>query len=233
MIARACRVPNHSALPHVFHKGVRFILGLKVQFSGIPSDQQPTLYVSNHISYLDVFVLGDIKAFFVAKSEVAGWPILGHFSKYQNTIFIERKPSKARGSLKVLQQHIIKGNSLILFPEGTSTNGMHVEPFKSSLFETVNIRGSDKQNIDIPIQPITVAYTHQNGNKMNQQMLDHYAWYASMPFASHFFTLFVLKKVNVKVHFHPVCYLSSFESRKQCAEHCENIVSVKLDEFVR
>lgn len=232
VLARTCRVPNHDALPHVFHRGVRFILGLKVQFSGDLSKQQPSMYVSNHISYLDVFVLGDIKAFFVAKSEVANWPILGHFSKYQNTLFIERKASQAKSTLNVMQQHIANGNSLILFPEGTSTDGIHVEPFKSSLFEAVNLQDRDNQVIDIPIQPITVAYTDQNGNKMNQDMLDHYAWYGTMPFAPHFFKLFALKKVNVKVHFHPVCYLSDFDNRKQCSEHCQKLVSAKLDEFM-
>ncbi len=231
IIARAFRVPNHTRIPHVFHQGVRVILGLSVRFTGAESKQHPSLYVSNHISYLDIFVLGNIPAFFVAKSEVANWPILGKYAKYQNTLFIDRKAGKTKHSLAVMQQHIIDGNSLILFPEGTSTDGVHVEPFKSSLFEAVNLESDTAQVQAIPIQPITVAYTHQAGNKMNQTMLDHYAWYADMPFTPHFFKLFALKKVDVIVHFHPVCYLSDFDTRKECADHCQKLVATKLDQF--
>ncbi|MBX2847793.1 MAG: 1-acyl-sn-glycerol-3-phosphate acyltransferase [Acidiferrobacterales bacterium] len=236
IVARACKIPNHTRIPHVFHHGVRVILGLKVQFSGEVSKSKPTLFVSNHISYLDVFVLGNIPAFFVAKSEVAGWPVLGHFAKYQNTLFIERSAGKTRQSLQTMKSHIREGNSLILFPEGTSTDGVHVKPFKSSLFEAVNLKSDSQPNKDdlnrASIQPLTIAYTHQNGNKMGQTMLDYYAWYNEMQFLPHFLNLFALKNVDVKVHVHPVCYLDDFETRKQCAEYCQALVAAKLDEFL-
>ncbi|NNC99251.1 MAG: hypothetical protein HKN85_03625 [Gammaproteobacteria bacterium] len=77
-----------------------------------------------------------------------------------------------------------------------------------------------------------MAYTHQAGQKMNKAMRDYYAWYAKMPFGGHFASLFILRKVDVKVHFHPVCYLDDFATRKQCAEHCENLVAEQLQLFV-
>jgi 1-acyl-sn-glycerol-3-phosphate acyltransferase len=218
----------HREVPHYFHRGVQFILGLKVSYSGELNSHKPSLYVSNHISYLDIFALGGIRAYFIAKSEVANWPILGPLARFQNTLFIERAPGKARQQLSIMQDHLSSGNSLILFPEGTSTDGVHVEPFKSSLFEAANLENS----APVPIQAITVAYTHQAGVKMNQAMRDHYAWYAKMPFGSHFGGLFVLQKVDVIVHFHPVCYLHEFESRKLCSMHCEQLVSSKLLELV-
>ena len=219
---------THREIPHYFHRGVQFILGLNVSFSGEPNRDQPTLYVSNHISYLDIFALGGIRAYFIAKSEVANWPVLGPLARFQNTLFIERAPGKARQQLSIMQDHLASGNSLILFPEGTSTDGVHVEPFKSSLFEAANLPNS----APLPIQAITVAYTHQAGRKMNQPMRDHYAWYAKMPFGSHFRGLFVLQKVDVNVHFHRVCYLHEFESRKLCSMHCQQLVSCKLLELV-
>lgn len=219
---------SHREIPHYFHRGVQFILGLNVSFSGELNRDKPTLYISNHISYLDIFALGGIRAYFIAKSEVANWPVLGPLARFQNTLFIERAPGKARQQLSIMQDHLGSGSSLILFPEGTSTNGVHVEPFKSSLFEAANLPNS----APVPIQAITVAYTRQAGRKMNQAMRDHYAWYAKMPFGSHFRALFVLQKVEVNVHFHPVCYLHEFESRKQCSMHCEQLVSSKLLELV-
>jgi 1-acyl-sn-glycerol-3-phosphate acyltransferase len=129
-----------------------------------------------------------------------------------------------------MQDHLAAGNSLILFAEGTSTDGTYVAPFKSSLFEAAHL--SSQSSKAVPIQAITIAYTHQAGRRMNQSMRDYYAWYAKMPFAPHFRNLFALKKVDVKVHFHPVCYLHEFNSRKLCSAHCEQLVSDKLKEFI-
>lgn len=228
-LAKLLRIPNYTHLPHVFHHGVCFIFGFRRHFSGDLHAARPTLYVSNHVSYIDIFVLGGLPAYFIAKSEVANWPVLGQLSRFQNTLFIERKAGKARKQLELLKQHLQQKNSLTLFPEGTSTNGAQVESFKSSLFEAANLEDGPR----VAIQPVTVAYTHYNGDKItNQSVRDNYAWYAKMPFTSHFFNLFFLKKADVKVHFHQVCYLDQFESRKQCADHCQALVSAKLDEFV-
>jgi len=234
ILLRALKRPSYVQVPHLFHRGIRAIFGFKVSFTGEMSNAKPTLFVSNHISYLDVFILGGIPAYFIAKSEVANWPVLGKFAKFQNTLFIERKAGRAKRAMQVMQHHLISLNSLILFPEGTSTDGEHVEVFKSSLFEAANLRKNENgECVKVAIQPISLAYTHQSGQKMNRTMLDYYAWYAKMPFINHFVKLFPLKQVDVKVHFHPVCYLEQFETRKECAEHCENIVSTKLDEFLK
>ena len=235
-IGQLLKIEGRKKLPHIFHHGLCFILSLKREYSGQLHLERPCLYVSNHISYIDIFVLGGLPAYFIAKSEVANWPILGPLSKFQNTLFIERSAGKARSQLNLLKQHLSKGNSLTLFPEGTSTDGVHVESFKSSLFEAANL--SDNENGDISvkvaIQPITVAYTHYNNEKIrDQRVRDNYAWYAKMPFAAHFFNLFTLKKVSVKIHYHPVCYLDDFESRKHCADHCHSVVLSKLEEFIK
>ena len=228
--AKLFKIESRKKLPHIFHHGLCFILGLKREFSGQLSTHRPSLYVSNHISYIDVFVLGGLPAYFIAKSEVANWPILGPLSRFQNTLFVERKAGKARSQLELLKTHLRQGNSLTLFPEGTSTDGAHVEPFKSSLFEAANL-GDD--SMKVAIQPVTVAYTHYNNEKIEQQSVrDNYAWYGKMPFAGHFFNLFSLKKAGVKIHYHPVCYIDEFESRKQCADHCQALVAKKLEELI-
>jgi len=235
-VGKLLRIESRKKLPHIFHHGLCFILSLKREYSGQLHLARPCLYVSNHISYIDIFVLGGLPAYFIAKSEVANWPILGPLSRFQNTLFIERKAGRTRSQLDLLKQHLIKGNSLTLFPEGTSTNGTHVEPFKSSLFEAANLSTDDNEDtpVKVAIQPITVAYTHYNNEKIHDQdVRDNYAWYAKMPFATHFFNLFTLKKVSVKIHYHPVCYLEDFESRKHCADYCQTVVASKLEEFIK
>ncbi|MEO0368243.1 MAG: lysophospholipid acyltransferase family protein [Pseudomonadota bacterium] len=225
IIVRALRIPGHENMVHWFHAGLRRILGIHIHISGTISEATPCLYVSNHISYLDIIVLGDLRAYFIAKSEVASWPVFGQLARFQNTLFIERKASRAREQMKIMQNHLSSGKRLTLFPEGTSTDGAHVEPFKSSLFAAADLPNPEQR---VPIQAVTIAYVLHDGKPMNQGMRDHYAWYATMPFASHFFSLFPLKKVDVNIHFHPVCYLDEFESRKACADHCQSLVAAKL-----
>lgn len=230
MLAQLLRLPGYKKLVPLFHAGTCRILGIRTSVSGDMSHAKPTLYVSNHISYIDIFVLGQIPAFFIAKSEVSGWPVLGRLAEFQNTLFIERNPRKAKAQLEILKAHLEKGNSLTFFPEGTSTNGVHVEQFKSTLFESANIREGFQR---AAIQPVTIVYTHHNGQRIDDQAVrDHYAWYAKMPFLSHFLGLMPLKKVSVKVHYHPVCYLEDFATRKECADHCQRLVAAKMAELL-
>ena len=220
----------HTNVPHLFHRGACIILGLRATFSGVESDITPTLYVSNHVSYLDILVLGRIKAFYIAKSEVASWPVLGTLARFQNTLFIERKAGRAKHQLDVMRDHLQNGRNLILFPEGTSTNGTVVETFKSSLFASASPQ--DEDSYKVAVQPISITYTHHVGQKMDQAMRDYYAWYATMPFGSHFLALLALKNVDVKVHFHPVTYVDNFENRKECSDYCQRIVAEKISEFI-
>jgi len=230
MLARLFRLPNYQQLPHVFHAGVCKILGINVIESGEMSVARPTLYLSNHVSYVDIFVLGHLPAYFIAKAEVASWPVLGTLAQFQNTLFIERKAGRAKQQLEILQNHLEQDNSLTLFPEGTSTNGTHVETFKSTLLESAKLPSGKR----VAIQPVTVAYTHYNGELINNQATrDHYAWYAKMPFLPHFLGLMPRKRIDAKIHFHPVCYLDDFATRKECAQHCEALVAQKLGDFVR
>ena len=98
----------------------------------------PTLYVVNHTSYLDIPILGSIiPSAFVSKAEVADWPFFGILAKLQQTVFIERRASRVGEQRNQLRQHLEKGESLILFPEGTSSIGLTALPFKSSFFSTV------------------------------------------------------------------------------------------------
>ena len=218
---------DHMALVHNFHRGVCRIIGVRFTLSGEQSEQKSVLYVSNHVSYLDIFVLGFIRAYFIAKSEVASWPIFGPLARFQNTLFFERKAGKSRSQLDVMKEHLQSGKSLTLFAEGTSTNGTEVKPFKSSLFEAANTK--DAQN-RVAIQPITIVYTHYDGHLIDdQETRDNYAWYATMPFTAHFMNILsITKKVDAKVHFHTVCYLDEFASRKECADYCQSVVAAKM-----
>jgi 1-acyl-sn-glycerol-3-phosphate acyltransferase len=212
-------------LPMIFHRGLCRIFGLRLNVSGQICQHRPTLYISNHVSYLDIFLLGRVvPGYFIAKSEVAGWPLLGKLARLQNTLFIERNSRRAREQVEILQNQLADGNNLILFPEGTSTDGAHVEPFKSSLFHAAE--GAAEAGTQI--QPITLAYTHHKGQPMPQSVRDYYAWYSDMPFLSHFIQALGMRSADVELILHPPVKLQAYKSRKACAEDCWSTVNEAL-----
>jgi 1-acyl-sn-glycerol-3-phosphate acyltransferase len=200
-------------------------MGLKLEVRGDLSLARPTLFISNHISYTDIFVLGGIApGNFIAKSEVAGWPVLGNLARIQDTLFFERKGRHARSQVNVMRTHMTNGGNLILFPEGTSTEGTHVEPFKSSLFSATDLE-SKQQAL---IQPVTISYTRYQGEPMSQDIREYYAWYGTTPFSPHFFEMLGMHSARVELIFHPPVKLNEFESRKSCAEYCQQLISKSL-----
>jgi len=219
----------------LFHGGCCRIFGMSVTYFGDMSLERPSLYVANHISYLDIFILGNLPAYFIAKSEIASWPVFGYFAKLQNTLFFERRAGRAKYQIGVMREHLASRKSLTLFPEGTSTGGNLVLPFKSSLFDAADLSSVDSGQdnaVKVAIQPVTIAFTHYDGELMDQAVREYYAWYIEGdPFGSHFIKMAKTKKVEVKVMFHPVCYLDDFESRKQCANFCQQTVANQLAEF--
>lgn len=225
--AKLVRFAGLERIPMGFHRGCCRILPIRTKFSGRLCSHRPTLYVSNHISYLDIFVLGGkVPGCFIAKSEVAKWPVLGRLARLQNTLFFERNGRRARSQIEVMGKHLGTKGNLILFPEGTSTEGTHVEPFKSSLFHAAETAD------EVSIQPITIAYTHYRGRLMEKPLRDYFAWYATMPFASHFFQMAGMARVTAEVIFHPPVRLGDFDCRKSCADYCQRQIATGLDQVL-
>ena len=129
-------VKNYTyVIPYFYHKICRRIFGIKIKTVGKVSVNFPILLISNHASYLDIIILGSLfKTSFVAKREVEKWPLFGILAKLQNTIFIDRKISSLKIQENKIIKHLNKKKNLVIFPEGTSSDGNEVLPFKSSLF---------------------------------------------------------------------------------------------------
>ena len=218
------RVPNRQRIACRFHRGCCRLFGIEVVVIGNTTQTKPTLFVGNHISYLDVFALGGhLPGYFVAKSEVAHWPLFGQLARLQNTVFIERRASRAVGQVRSLQHVLANGENLILFPEGTSTPGVEVLPFKSALF-----KAADLPDTQVTIQPLSISYTHCQGRAMSQQQRDLFAWYLPMPFLSHFLTMLSVPGVRAEIRLQKPVHLQEFASRKQCAAYCQQQVAAGL-----
>jgi 1-acyl-sn-glycerol-3-phosphate acyltransferase len=123
-------------LPRWWHRMMCRIIGLKVVVYGDLSARRPLLIVSNHASWKDILVLGSVAdVVFIAKSEVRDWPVFGWLARLQRSVFVERSQrGKTGAQISEVSQRLVAGEVVVLFPEGTTSDGNRVMPFKSSLF---------------------------------------------------------------------------------------------------
>lgn len=134
---------------------LHYVLGIKATHAGNPADG-PVLLASNHVSWVDVLVLGTrIGPNFVSKSEVAGWPVMGWLARCGGTLFIERgRHDSAQRISDEMTWRLKRSQKLLFFPEGTTTDGRNVRRFKQRLFKPA-------LRVGAAIQPVTLCYTLQ------------------------------------------------------------------------
>lgn len=221
------RSPLWWVLPMTYHKLCCRILGLKVRVIGRPAGARPALFVSNHVSYLDIPVLGSlIRASFVAKTEVAQWPGFGALSKLQRTVFVDRRRNSTLQQRDSLGTRIAAGDALVLFPEGTSNDGNRILPFRSALLSVAEAAPADRP---LAIQPVSIAYTRVNGVPLGWGLRPLVAWYGGMELGGHLWRFCRLGQIEVVVQFHEFVRASDFPSRKALARHCSEVVAGGVD----
>lgn len=220
-------------MTRVFHRWGCFVFNVRVRNYGqvfLPPDEKArVLYVGNHISYFDILVLGGhIPASFVAKSEVAGWPIFGFLSRLQNTVFIERKRLAADTARKQLLDAFHRGANLILFPEGTSGDGRDVLPFRAGLLEAV-LTGVEP-DLRLWVQPfaITIAAVDGQGAAKMGAKRDVYAWYGDMTLAPHLVKLAMAKRVDIDVQYLPPVDPAAYTGRKALAKDLHAAIAARV-----
>jgi lyso-ornithine lipid O-acyltransferase len=209
-------------LPRFYHGLVCKAIGFHVHEVGQQARDKSVLYVINHISWVDIPVIGSrILAHFVAKSEIEGWGIFGRMADLQQTIYVNREQRHRAGEQRSqIAQRLADGHNVILFPEGTSGLGSNVLPFKTSLFGVTE--GMD--DLDVLIQPVTIAYTHMNGLPMIRANRFKIAWIGDMELLSHAWDLIGIGRVDAKLIYHDPVRRQDFKNRKELARHCEAVV---------
>lgn len=218
------RGPASYILPRLWQSGTRRIFGIKAITEGAPDTSRQSLYVSNHLSYLDIPVIGTfIKASFVARGDLSGWPVFGYMSKMQQTIFISRKREDAEKGKEALEKTLSEGKSLIIFAEGTSSEGSSVLPFKSSLFTLALENPTGKP---LQVQPITISLLEVDGQPAaTSAVRDLYAWHSDMTLGRHIWAFARLKGAKVLVKFHPPRDAAAYRDRKALCTDCYNDVA--------
>jgi len=216
-------LPLRETLPRWYHERCCRILGFRVERSGQKSRHRPTLYVANHVSYFDVTILGSlIEGSFVAKTEVAAWPLFGWLAKLQRTVFVARRGRDAGNNRNEISARLRSGGDLVLFAEGTSSDGNRVLPFKSAMFA---VAAAETEGRPLCIQPVSISYTCLDDVPMGRYLRPFFAWFGDMELAGHLWHAIGLGKVTVVVDFHPPVTLGEFASRKALSLHCQEVVS--------
>lgn len=193
------------------------ILRLPLTVEGRPMTVRGAV-VANHSGWLDIFALNAAqRVYFVAKSEVEGWPGIGWLARATGTVFITRKGSEAKRQQEIFEDRLHAGHRLLFFPEGTSTDAIRVLPFKSTLFQAFYTEGL-RDNMHI--QPVTLIFHAPEGEDAR-----FYGWWGNMDFATHLLKILAAaRQGRVEVIFHPEVPVDAFENRKQLAAHCERVI---------
>lgn len=215
-------------IPQLWHQGMCRVFGLQVLVQGAPLHNQQTLFVCNHVSYLDIPVIASVlKASFVARKGVASWPIFGTLARLQQTAFISQSQSDAQKEKNALSTLLDEGKSLILFPEGTSTDGTSVMPFKSSLF---SITLHESRN-GLMVQPMTLSVESVDGRPASDRSArDLYAWYTDMTMPAHLKAFTSCRGAVIRLTFHPPVDPKLYSERKTLADDCHAAVQAGMEQ---
>lgn len=214
-----------SGLAILYWRALIQVVGFEVVVKGTVSTERPTLFVSNHASYFDIVVLGSLlPAYFVAKKEVGQWPGIGFLAKMARTVFVDRRPRRSLDQRDEMVSRLeVMKESLVLFPEGTSSDGSRVLPFKSALLSVAEASRGDAKGL--AVQPVSVAYTRLDGMPMGRHLRPFFAWYGGMELVPHLWMALGLGRTTVEVRFHAPVRLAEFGSRRALADHCHQVIN--------
>lgn len=215
-------------VPRAIHRVFCRLLGVQVEISGTPHDDGPVLYVANHMSWLDIPLIGSkVNGSFVARADMQEWGIFKYLCWLQRTIYVEReRRHRTMDQRDEIIERLAAGNNIILFPEGTTSNGNTMLPFKSSLFGVAE--AARKQGIPLKIQPLTLAYTQINNLPMGRFARQNIAWIGDEDLNPHFNKVMNMGRIDALLHYHDPVSLDDFNSRKELAKHCETVIGQTL-----
>ncbi len=199
------------------------LLGLRVRVIGprlrkVAASGRPIVYVCNHSSWVDVPVLGGrINACFIAKQEVARWPLIAWIARLGRTVFVRRQRASTGRERDAMRTRLAAGDNLFLFPEGTTSDGSRVLPFRSAFFSIVEqpVTADGRPPL---VQPVSVVYDRLAYLPAGRATRPLFAWYGDMDIGSHFWRLAQHRGLRVTVLLHPPLDPASFPTRKALAQ---------------
>lgn len=229
-----CRLPGRAPywITKFYHRFCCRLFGIRRIVRGrrkLPKGM-PRLIVANHMSYLDITVLGSLlPASFIAKSEIARWPLFGLLAKLQKSLFVQRTTGQTARQLQDMRARFHNGDTLILFAEGTSGDGTRLFPFKSSLFGIINMLDDQP----LVVQPVVISYVACNGIPVGRNELPNLAWYGDMNMMRHMMNMLKIGRIQVLIDFLDPMTVQASDNRKRLSERCFEVMRQTYEQNVR
>ena len=209
----------------LYWAGVCRLLGMQVRVIGeAPPGGRAVVFASNHCSWLDIPVLGGtLEACFVSKEEVGRWPLVSTVARLGRTVFVSRRAANTGRERDAMRARLDGGDSLFLFPEGTSSDGSRVLPFRSSFFSVAASSGAEGK--PPLIQPVSVVYDRVGWLPVGRAGRPVFAWYGDMDLGSHFWRLAQRRGLRATVLLHAPIDPAGYASRKALAQAVRHAVA--------
>jgi 1-acyl-sn-glycerol-3-phosphate acyltransferase len=215
------------SLPVFYHRAVCRIVGFRVNVVGERLAQHPLMIVSNHASWADISVITSVApVVFIAKSEVARWPIFGLLAKLQRSVFVDRSRRLQTGDVNAqIARRLAEGDPVVLFGEGTSNDGNRVLPFRTALIGAARDALAEAEHTGrVWIQPLSIAYTNLLGLPLGRDHRPRIAWYGDMDLLPHLAAMLRAGALDVTLTWGaPVAY-DEASNRKEIARELERSV---------
>jgi lyso-ornithine lipid O-acyltransferase len=224
-------LPGWGFIACNYYRVLRALLRIRVRIEGEPVRGRPALFIANHVSWVDIVIIGSITPVaFVAKREVASWPLIGITTKMQRTVFVDRaRRQQAGDAAGEIVARLKSGTAVVLFAEGTSSDGNRVLPFRSALFGAVRQAAA----AGIPLQPLSIGYTGQHGIAMGRQNRPLVAWYGDLDFLPHIRAFIARGAVNAVVSYASPLAADAVSDRKGLAKIMESKVRARAAAILR
>jgi 1-acyl-sn-glycerol-3-phosphate acyltransferase len=207
-----------ATIPQFWQRVACRLVGIRVRVEGIPA-APPLLIATNHVSWLDVPVLGSVlPVSFIAKAEVATWPAVRTLARLQRTVFIDRtKRAKTASATKAIARRVAAGDIMVLFAEGTTGDGNRILPFRSALLGAASAAAGSGMT---RVQPVAIRYTGLRGLPIDRAERPLVAWYGDMDLAPHFMKVVGIGVIDVVVRFGEPIAFGPDADRKKVALAC-------------
>lgn len=217
------RIFGDGYAPRFWHGLICRALGIRVHVKGRLAEGRPLLIASNHVSWTDVMVLGSIApVHFIARGDLAGWPVMGTLSKLARTVFIDReRRSAAPEQARQIADRLSSGDPMVLFAEGTCGDGNHLLPFKTTLFAAAQLALDAMPGDSVLIQPAAIVYKRLHGIPTGRRERAALAWIGDVDLLPHLRSVLAIGAIDVEVHLGEPVPFTAGSNRKEVARRVE------------
>ena len=229
------RHPWRTCLPGYWHRMTLWAMGVRVVQHGSAGKQRPLLLVANHSSWLDILVLASIAdVTYVAKAEVREWPVFGLLARLQRSVFVVREDRhKTHHQANEMAERLNAGEIVVLFPEGTTSDGNRLLPFKTSLFGSATAAAAESSTGAVFLQPVTVAYTRIHGMPMGVYNRPIAAWPGDVELLPHLLGVLKEGALDAEVAFGTPIEVTPGSNRKKLSAAAESDIRDMLEALLR